>query len=232
MRQHGAVSRTALERVLAAGRAAVVSGRHQTEGEPAASGRWGPSAVFLPSGALAASLARVTDEAVEALGDGHWRSGGPGRAHITVRALEPYAESLPRDRAGRYLAAMTRALLDVGPVELELRGVGLSPGGVMACGRSADAAADRLRQRLGAALGHDGWFEHAAFESGRDPIWYCTLVHFTGPISDADKLVSWVDQRIDLPVGTATFDSMALCRWSFDGCAMAPRVIASAPSSA
>ena len=228
MRQHGDVSRTALERVLTAGRAAVISGTHATEIEPAESGRWGPSVLLLPSGALAASLAQVTDEALAVLGDGHWPSGGPGRAHITVRALEPYTESVPRDRAERYLAAMRRALRTVGPVRLELTGIGLSRGGVIACARTTDAAADQVRERLEAELGDDGWLEHAAFENGRDRFWYCTLVHFAGPVSDADELVDWIDQRIDRAIGTATFDSMALCRWSFDGSAMAPQVIGSA----
>jgi hypothetical protein len=214
----------------AAGRAAVLSGEHGTESMPAVSGRWGPSAVLLPSGALATSLGQVTAEVVAILGDGHWPSGGPGRAHITVRALEPYAESVPRDRVARYLSAMTRALEEVGPFRLEFTGVGLSPSGVMACATNMDGAADQLRHRLEVHLGHDGWLEQAAFERGRDPIWYCTLVHFAGPISDAGTLVSWVDQRSDLALGFATFDSMALCSWSFDGSAMAPQVIESAPS--
>lgn len=230
MRQDGGMAPGALERMLTAGRAAVLSGGHGTEGVPAESGRWGPSAVLLPSGALATSLGHVTDEVVEILGDGHWPSGGPGRAHVTVRALEPYAESVPLDRVARYLSAMTRALEEVGPVRLAFTGVGLSPSGVMACATSVDGVADQLRHRLEVHLGHDGWLEQAAFDSGRDPIWYCTLVHFAGPISDAGTLVSWVDQRSDLALGGETFHSMALCSWSFDGCAMAPRVMESVPS--
>jgi hypothetical protein len=218
---------TELTRLLAAGRAAVLSGEHATEGEPAKSGRWGPSAVLLPSGALAASLAQLADEAIQILGNGHWPSGGLGRAHITVRALEQYAVSVPRDRAARYLAAMTQALEDAGAVCLEFTGVGLSPGGVMACAMSVDGAADALRGRLEVELGDDGWLEKAAFDVGRDPIWYCTLVHFAGPISDAGQLVNWVDDRSELALGTEAFDSMALCSWSFDGCAMAPQVIKS-----
>lgn len=218
------------ERMLAAGRSAVLSGGHETEGEPALSGRWGPSAALLPSGALAASLGRVTDEVVRILGPGHWPSGGPGRAHITVRALEPHTESVPQDRVARYLAAMTRAFQALGPVRLEFTGVGLSPGGVMACATSVDGAADQLRHRLETELGEDGWLERVAFERGRDPIWYSTLVHFTGPISNARTLVNWVDQRRDLPLGIETFDSMALCAWAFDGHAMAPVVIEFAPA--
>ena len=69
---------------------------------------------------------------------------------------------------------MTSALRDVGSVCLRFIGVGLSPGGVIACAVSVDGAADRLRQRLEEELGDDGWLEHTAFENGRDPIWYCT----------------------------------------------------------
>ena len=202
------------------------------EGAPAETGRWGPSVVFLPNGPVAAALGRLTLEVVEILGEGHWPSGGLGRAHITVRALEPYIESIPQDRAARYVAAMTRALRDIGSARLEVVGVGLSPRGVMACAVSVDGAADRLRHRLNEELGDDGWLERTVFEHGRDPIWYCTLVHFAEPILDPGRLVTWVDQRISWGFGPAIFDSVALCTWFFDGEAMVPRTIASVAATA
>lgn len=124
---------------------------------------------------------------------------------------------------------MKRALQDVGPVRLEFTGVGLSPNGVIACATSVDGAADQLRHRLEVELDEDGWLERAAFERGRDPIWYCTLVHFAGPISEPGTLMGWIDQRSDRTLGIATFDSMSLCSWSFDGWAMAPQIVESAP---
>ena len=98
----------------------------------------------------------------------------------------------------------------------------------MACAASADGAADRLRDRLGDELGDDGWLERTVFEKGRDPIWYCMLVHFVGPISDPEALVRWTDERNHVGIGTAMFDSMTLCSWRFDGYGMAPQPIASA----
>jgi hypothetical protein len=215
-----------IEQLLARGRAAVSSARHDVERDPAESGRWGASALFLPSGALATSLANLTDEVMAILGDGHWASGGAGRVHVTVRALEPYAETVAPDRVTRYLAAMAHAMVE--PVRLEFTGLGLSPNGVIACASSVDGRADQLRRRLEDELGDDGWLERAAYENGRDPIWYSTLVHFGAHIADPNELVRWVDQRAHLALGGAEFDSLELCTWSFDGRAMAPDVIGSA----
>ena len=126
---------------------------------------------------------------------------------------------------------MTTALRDVGPVGLRFTGVDLSPGGVIACAVSVDGAADRLRHRLDEELGDDGWLEHAVFEGGRDPIWYCTLVHFAGSISEPRDVVNWVDQRAATDLPADTFDSMALCTWSYVGGAMTPQTVASITSA-
>ena len=41
------------------------------EGDPATTGRWGPSVVLLPSGALAEVLDALTAETLRAMGPGH-----------------------------------------------------------------------------------------------------------------------------------------------------------------
>lgn len=222
----------AFDRIVRNGRAAVLSGRHDTEVPPSQSGRWGLSVVLLPSSDLARSLDDLTNEATETIGDGHWRSGGMGRAHVTVRALEPYGDTpVPTGRANRYILALERAITGLRAVRLELEGLALSAGTVMARARCTDGTANELRQRLGTELGDDGWLEDRHFENGRDPIWYCSLVHFAGPITAPARLVKWVDSRTDIHIGGESFASVYLCRWDFDGTATAPVVIASVSTS-
>ena len=120
-------------RTFSAGRDAVESGSHDIEGDPRASGRWGPSIVLLPRGDVERRLADLTSTAAGILDDEHWLSGGAGRAHITVRALEPFAPSIDSNRLQRYEAALRRALDDLGSLRFELRGVGVSTGSVMVC---------------------------------------------------------------------------------------------------
>jgi 2'-5' RNA ligase len=221
----------AFERLSARGREAVLSGDHGYQGDPAETGRWGPSVVLFPGDRIASDLDRLTSEVMDVAGAGHWPSGGLGRAHLTIRALEPYVTSIPDDRAARYLEAMRRALADVSHFSLDLIGVGLAPDGVIACATSPDGGADRLRERLEEELGEAGWLERAAFENGRDPIWYCTLVHFAAPIDDPEALVAWVDEHTEVEVGSDLFDSISLCRWSHDGQAMSPSSVVSLASS-
>jgi hypothetical protein len=219
----------AFARVMADGRAAVLAGTHAVEVSPRESGRWGISMVFLPSGELAAALDALTAEAVEAIGDGHWRSGAMGRAHATIRALERYDDAaIPLDRLRRYVGALERALATVGPVHLEFEGLVLAVGTVMARASASHAGgtAGELRRQLGIELGPDGWLEDQFFESGRDPIWYCSLVHFAAPLASPQELVDWVDTRRSVAIGSETFASVALCQWRFEGNGMTPVVVA------
>lgn len=209
---------------MAAGRAAVASGSHRVDAPPSEGGRWGPSIVLLPSGELAAALDRYTTDILAITDGGHWPSGGRGRAHATVRALEPYTEVVPEERTCRYVAAIERALSDVGPIHLDFSGLVLSAGGVMACASSPDGSADGFRDAIARELGADGWLEDTVFENGRDPIWYCSLVHFAHPVLAPERLIASVDAHRDTAIGHQTFDSVALCQWTFDGVAMAPVV--------
>ena len=223
------MTRSTFDEVMAAGRAAVLSGEHHAEAAPAETGRWGPSVVFLPSGGLAASLDRLTHEAAAVL-PGHWHSGATGAAHVTVRALEPYADgSLGSDRAVRYRAALASAADGLGAVQLNFEGLVLSVGTVMAWATNPDGRADELRRRFAAELGADGWLEDTAFKTGRDPIWYSSLLHFAGPIESPANAVEWVDARRDTAIGEQSFESAALCRWEFDARCMLPSIIGAVP---
>jgi hypothetical protein len=219
------MSSRGLDAVLAEGRTAVLSGTHGLERAPSETGRWGPSLVLLPHGTVAEGLAALTARVVEIIGDGHWTSGGLGRAHVTVRALEPHTDSVSSERVARYVSALQRTLDRVGPIGLSFTGIGCSTSGVMACATPHDSRADDLRRLLGEQLGTDGWLEDAVFANGRDPIWYCSLVHFAEPVSVPRDLVEWLDANRDLEVGSHRFDSVSLCMWTFDDQGMAPRVL-------
>jgi hypothetical protein len=215
------------EQIAAAGRVAVLGGTHAVEEWPSRAGRWGPSLVLLPSGPLRARLDDLTAEAMAVLGGGHWPSGGEGRAHVTVRALEPHdIRPLPPDRVARYAAAAERALAAVGPVTLDVAGTVVTTGGVVATAVSPDRSADELRLRLGQELGPDGWLEDGVFPSGRDPFWYVTLVHFAGPVAEPHALLDWIESQRARSLGRATFDAVHLCAWHFDGTAVAPMLLA------
>jgi hypothetical protein len=214
------------ERIMEQGRSAVLAGDHRAEAPPSEGGRWGTSVVAMPTGLVAEELDRLTTEVIDLAGRCHWRSARRGRAHLTVRALEPFTTSvIHSERASRYRRAMREALARWGPVELDFDGIVLAPTGVMATASSPDARAHRLRSRFAEELGAGGWLEDTYYENGRDPIWYCTLVHFTGPIADPVGLVRWVEDCSTMPIGRESYPSLALCQWSFDGDGMAPTVV-------
>lgn len=209
------------ERLHAAGRSAVLAGEHRCEEVPWVSGRWGHSVVSILDGDAAASLDGLTSEAVELAGTGHWESGRLGRAHVTIRALEPYSDDPPdEDRVDRTWSAFERVV--AAPLRLSIDGLVLAAAGVMVRMRDLDGEADTGRAAYGQALGDDGWFEDQVFATGRDPIWYCTILHFAASILDPQGLVAWVDERTELDLGAVELDSFSLCRWDLDDIGMAP----------
>ncbi|WP_199853131.1 hypothetical protein [Plantactinospora sp. BC1] len=205
----------AFDRLFVRGRDAVLAGNHYRDSPPVDGGRWGLSVVLPPDPACAARLAAVTAEALAVAGPDHWPTGTPEAAHFTVRALEAHRSGV---RAGdplvrRASSALRRAAAACRPVRLVLRGLTLTPSGVMACGYPVDPAADEFAARLGGELGADAWFE-ADFT--RD-IWYATLVHFTGPLRDPVGLVDWVAASRGLHLGDVVVGAAELLRFRFNG---------------
>ncbi|MBF9131347.1 hypothetical protein I0C86_20615 [Plantactinospora sp. S1510] len=90
-------------------------------------------------------------------GSGHWPTGAPQAVHFTVRAIEAYRPDLSVDHplVVRCAAALHRAAQMSRPVRLQLRGLTLTPSGIMACGYPVDTAADDFAARLGVELGAD-----------------------------------------------------------------------------
>jgi 2'-5' RNA ligase len=214
------------EGMHASGRAAVLEGCHRREDAPWVTRRWGLSVVAIIEGDAAAALDRLTGEASEVAGAGHWQSARRGRAHVTVRALAPFSHAAADPVVvARYVAALERAATN--PFELTLDGMVLSPAGVLLRCGAPGGEADATRARFGEALGADGWLEDEMFANGRDPIWYLTLLHFAGPIADPDALVGWVERQGEVALGSVRVDALSLCRWDLDEHGMAPTVLAS-----
>jgi hypothetical protein len=208
----------------ASGRTAVLAGEHRREDLPWLTGRWGHSVVTILGGDPAASLDRLTRQAAEIAGPGHWQSGRRGRAHATVRALEPYSDDPPDEGTVARCWSVFEQVVGR-PLHLSFDGLVLSPAGVMMRCRDLDGGADALRDSYGEALGPDGWLEDEVFAHGRDPVWYVTLLHFAGPLAAPGALVDWVEARADLPLGEVQLDTFSLCRWDLDDLGMAPTVL-------
>ncbi|MBU2666280.1 hypothetical protein KOI35_22515 [Actinoplanes bogorensis] len=206
------------------GRTAVLSGQHQRDIPPYdGSERWGISVIFRPDDDAVARLDAVTRQAMAVAGPGHWPTGNERALHITVRALESHRTGVaPDDPAvARYGRALRRAAREARPARFGITGLTLTPGGVMACLRPDDDAADSFAARIADELGAD-----AAYEAGfhRD-IWYSTLVHFAGPLADPPALVDFVAAARSHHLGPVRSDAAEVIHWRYDGRQTVPEVI-------
>lgn len=187
---------------------------HRREVRPVeGGGRWPISVVLFPDESMAATLEQLMDEVAQMAGTGHFRTGLAGSAHLTVRALEYYRESIPPadPSVQRYRSAMDAAARRCVPIAFRVTGLTLTPAGVMACARPTDGSAAQFQQALATGLGADGWRE-ANF---RRDIWYSMLLHFGGDIANAPRLVDWVAKRRNLDVGLARCDKSHLVRFRY-----------------
>ncbi|TCO30196.1 hypothetical protein EV652_105190 [Kribbella steppae] len=192
----------------------IAAGNHHRDEPPREGGRW-PVSVVLgppPDSALAKRLDTLTAEAAELAGPGHWHTGQASSAHLTVRALETYRASVDptEPTIRRYQAAMDRAAAVTGPARIEVTGLTLTPGSVMACAVPSDDQADLFLDRLTTELGPDAWFETP---HGRRDIWYLNLIHFTTDIANPEALIDWVATHRTLNLGEATIPTATLVRF-------------------
>ena len=204
------------DQLFEAGRAAVLAGRHQRDNPPVDGGeRWGISVVFRPDDDTVARLDTVTRQAMAVVGPDHWPTGNPRALHITVRALEGHRTGVaPDDPAvARYGRALRRATRGARPARFGITGLTLTPGGVMACLRPEDDAADSFATRIADELGADAAYE-ADFH--RD-IWYSTLVHFAGPLADPPALVDFVAAARSHHLGPVRAGAAEVIHWRYDG---------------
>jgi hypothetical protein len=208
----------------------IQQGLHQRESPPVDGGRWPLSVVLRPDHAAAERLEQAMAEVEGLAGAGHFRTGIAGSVHFTVRVLERYREAVgDQDEAvQRYARAMSRAAREVEAIELDLVGLTLAPGSVMACAGPVDNNTDTLMDLFKDQLGDDAWLE-AGFS--RD-ICYANILHFAADIAQPAELVEWVAQRRELDLGRAVMDTVELVRFRYEdgaqGRLMRPHVLAAA----
>jgi hypothetical protein len=192
----------------------VSAGRHQRDSPPVEGGRWPVSVVLRPPADtdLIHPLDEITAEAAALAGPDHWQTGQAGSAHLTVRALETYRSAVECTEPviQRYQSAMHRAAAQSGPAQIEVTGLTLTAGSVMACAVALDEQADLFLDRLAFELGPDAWFEQP---HGRRDIWYLNLLHFTTDIPDPQPLIDWVEKHRSTPLGQVTIDIAELVRF-------------------
>jgi 2'-5' RNA ligase len=134
------------DRVGEAGEPALRSGRYAGEQPPVTGDpRWGLSAVIVPPPDLADRLAAIAAELTR-LQRGPHLSYQAEDIHFTVRSLEGFQEQVERSVVEQYAAQLRTALGGL-RLQVRLRGLVASPGGVFACGYPNPAIAV-LRHRL------------------------------------------------------------------------------------
>lgn len=217
------------DRLFAEAAPMIEQGLHQRDSPPFEGGRWPVSVVLRPDKACADLLEQVMTEAEGPACAGHFRTGLAGSGHFTVRALELYREAAGAEdeTVQRYARAMSRAARQVAAIELELVGITLTPGTVMACAHPVDDSADVLMDVLMDELGDDAWFE-AGF---RRDIWYVNLLHLATDIAAPAALIEWVEERRGLDLGRTVIETVELVRFRYEdgasGRLMRPEVLAS-----
>lgn len=199
---------------FAAGRDALLSGR-TTYDRPMVEGaaRWGATAILRPVGTVLDRLSELAREAGTVAGPGHWAHGADC-LHVTLRSLEPYRSVIPADDPLRrsYVDALREAAAGLPPVEVVLRGVSPHAGGVLAYGHPADDTLVTLQKRFAHGLAARGVRD---LEHGRvRDRWYVSLVHFAEPVpvTSAEAIVGWCDERADLPIGVAELAAAELAQ--------------------
>jgi hypothetical protein len=189
----------------------VLRGEHQCDEPPTDGGRWPVTIVCVPPSAVRDRLSGLMHEALVHAGPGHFLTGRPDSSHLTVRALEPYRDAAsPHDAVtADWLAALERAARCTPPLELQLTGVTLARGGVMAQIGTVDDEPWAFMRRLRGELGPLAWYEDQWMERN---MWYATLVHFAGPIRDAGGLVEWIERHRTMEPLDFTIDAATLVR--------------------
>ena len=208
----------------------IQQGLHQRESPPVDGGRWPVSVVLRPDHDAAERLEQAMAEVEGLAGAGHFRTGIAGSVHFTVRVLERYREAVgEQDEAGqRYARAMSSAAGEVEAIELDLVGLTLAPGSVMACAYPVDNNADTFMDLFKDQLGDDAWRE-AGF---RRNIWYANILHFASDIAQPAGLINWVAHQREHDLGRTVMHTAELVRFRYEdgaqGRLMRPEVLATA----
>lgn len=186
-------------------------GEHECDEPPTEGGRWPVTIVCVPPRDVRERLHRLMREALLHAGPGHFLTGRPDSSHLTVRALEPYRDAAaPSDAiTSDWLPALERAARCTPPVEFVLTGVTLTRVGIMAQLEAVHDEPWAFMRRLRDELGPLAWYEDQWVERN---IWYSTLVHFAGPILEAEGLIDWVQRNRRVEPLAFTVDAATLVR--------------------
>ena len=191
----------------------VLSGAHNRETPPTSGSRWPVSIVALLPADVESILDGLTRQAADIAGDDHFQTGRAGSAHMTLRALDRFRPDARSDdpAASRYASAMARTATAIGPVPLELTGITLTGGGVLAQLEPTDERCWELLRRLRVELGADGWCEG---DWQRDLV-HASLLHFAGDIADPAALIDWGRQHRRMDPVAVELSAMLLVRYTY-----------------
>ena len=126
--------------------------------------------------------------------------------HLTVLSLftataefEPFLVHLDR-----YQKAVAEALDGTPPIDVEFRGLTLTPSAVLAQGFSEGGALEDLRERLRSALAATG-LAGGLDQRYRLTTAHMTLVRFATPLRNAPRFVELLQRIRDAEIGTSRF---------------------------
>ncbi|KNX37273.1 hypothetical protein [Luteipulveratus halotolerans] len=188
------------------------AGDHRRDVVPEENGRWPISLVVDQPPELTCALRPLTDAARTLVGPGHFVTGHPEAAHITLRALEPRRAATRKEDAfvRRCAAALERAVSRTPPPTFTLTGVTLTAISVMAQLEAVDGWP--LMEAVEDELGDDASYERDLGLT-RD-IFYTNVIHLADDIADPAGLVSWV--RANRRIEPVTFTARSASLVTFD----------------
>ncbi|GAA4905751.1 hypothetical protein LX16_3465 [Stackebrandtia albiflava] len=209
---------TAIARFRAAARRAVAAGDITTDRIPRPGGRWGISAILRPGEPLRSRLHESATAAARFAGAGHWVHH-PETLHVTLRAFEPHRR-LPDPAAdpavARYRAALAAACRVLPPMAVTASGMTVHRGGLLAFVHGRANGLARLDVTLTTELGRHGVTDWQVEVGFRRNFHHINVIHFTGPVSEMDRLTDWSDRHADLDFGTDVLHTVELVAWRFE----------------
>ena len=176
---------------------------------PTADPRRGFTLLARPAASVSAALVSLSEK-LRALEPAQYYQPASGLHHTILSlftATVDYAPYLAHVDA--YSAAVTEAATGIGPFEIEVWGVTLVRGAVLAQGFAKGEALGELRDRLRAALAARGLGE-GLDQRYRLVTAHMTIARFAAPINDASRFVDMIEAERATDFGTSLIDRLDL----------------------
>ncbi|WP_431036260.1 2'-5' RNA ligase family protein [Streptomyces sp. P6-2-1] len=197
--------------------AALAEGTYRADPRPRhGDPRWGLSLVVPVRGAVGEAITRDLGPIAEALSP-HHVTYLPENLHCTVRSLEGYQDEVPQDQVDHYADLVDTVLKSCPPIEIALRGLGGSRGGLFVCGVPGEGLV-RLRTALheaGAANGPRA-FASNDYAAVRD-IAHVSVAVFRTPVVPERSIAGVVSARRTKHYGTIRPSALDLVRYDLAG---------------